>query len=126
MQSFDRPDHTGCDLCILGQKPMWRFSSTGFQTFTALPARPACQGYKLLTDAFLEYARRYGASNWHPAGTCKMGIDPLAFVDPSLKVHGIANLRVVDVSVMPNVIGGKTNAPTIMIAEKAADAIQER
>ena len=105
---------------------MWRFSSTGFQTFTALPARPTCQGYKLLTDAFLEYARRYGASNWHPAGTCKMGIDPLAVVDPSLKVHGIANLRLVDTSVMPNVIGGNTNAPTIMIAEKAADAIQER
>ena len=55
-----------------------------------------------------------------------MGIDPLAVVDPSLKVHGIANLRVVDVSVMPNVIGGNTNTPTIMIAENAADAIQER
>ncbi|MEC8164144.1 MAG: GMC oxidoreductase, partial [Pseudomonadota bacterium] len=102
------------------------FSSTDFHTFTALPARPACHGRNLLTDAFLGYARRYGASNWHPAGTCKMGIDPLAVVDPSLKVHGIANLRVVDVSVMPNVIGGNTNTPTIMIAEKAADAIQER
>ena len=61
-----------------------------------------------------------------PGRHCKMGIDPLAVVDPSLKVHGIANLRVVDVSVMPNVIGGNTNTPTIMIAEKAADAIQER
>ena len=101
---------------------MWRFSSTGFRPFTALPARPACQGYKLLG----EYARRYGASNWHPAGTFKMGIDPLAIVDPSLKVHGIANLRVVDASAMPNVIGGNTNTSTIMKAEKAADAIQER
>ena len=55
-----------------------------------------------------------------------MGINPLAVVDPSLKVHGIANLRLVDTSVMPNVIGGNTNAPTILIAEKAADAIQER
>ena len=80
----------------------------------------------MLTNAFLEYARRYGASNWHPAGTCKMGIDPLAIVDPSLKVHGIANLRLVDTSVMPNVIGVNTNAPTIMIAEKAANAILER
>ncbi|MED6309044.1 MAG: GMC oxidoreductase [Pseudomonadota bacterium] len=80
----------------------------------------------MLTDAFLEYARRYGGSNWHPAGTCKMGIDPLAVVDPSLKVRGKANLRLVDTSFMPNVIGSNTNAPTIMIAEKAADAIQER
>ena len=102
---------------------MWLIPSTDFQTFTALPARPACQGYKLLTDAFLEYARRYGASNWHPAGTCKMGIDPLAVIDPSLKGHGMANLRVVDASGMPNVISGNTNAPTIMIAEKAADMI---
>ncbi len=74
-------------------------------------------------EAFLEHARRFGASNWHPAGTCKMGIDPLAVVDPSLKVHGMENVRVVDASVMPNVISGNTNAPTIMIAEKAADMI---
>ena len=103
---------------------MWRFSSTGFQTFTALPARPACQGCKLLTDAFLEYARRYGASNWRPAGTCKMGIDPLAVVDPSLKVHGIANFRVVDASVMPLMPSANTNAAVLMIAEKAADMIK--
>ena len=74
-------------------------------------------------EAFLEHARQFGASNWHPAGTCKMGIDPLAVVDPSLRVHGTENLRVVDASIMPNVISGNTNAPTIMIAEKAADMI---
>ncbi len=78
-------------------------------------------------EAFLECARRTGASNWHPAGTCKMGIDPQgvngAVVDPALSVHGMGGLRVVDASVMPNVISGNTNAPTIMIAEKAADMI---
>ena len=67
--------------------------------------------------------RQRGVSNLHPVGSCGMGQGPGAVVDPRLRVHGIAGLRVVDASVMPAIIAGNTNAPTIMIAEKASDMI---
>ena len=76
-------------------------------------------------EQIAEDVRRRGVSNLHPVGTCGMGHGPMAVVDPRLRVHGIAGLRVVDASIMPVIVGGNTNAPTIMIAEKAADMIQQ-
>ena len=74
--------------------------------------------------AIIDYIREVAVTADHPVGTCKMGSDPQAVVDTELRVHGITGLRVVDASIMPTIVGGNTNAPTIMIAEKAADLIK--
>jgi choline dehydrogenase-like flavoprotein len=78
------------------------------------------------SDAQIEqFVRNHADTIYHPVGTCRMGNDALAVVDARLRVHGVAGLRVVDASIMPRVVGGNTNAPVIMVAEKAVDMIRE-
>jgi len=81
--------------------------------------------YQLSDEALIAQIRENSDSIYHPVGTCKMGVDDMAVVDASLKVHGIKGLRVVDASIFPNLIGGNTNAPTMMVAERAADFIKQ-
>lgn len=98
---------------ILAQKPMADLLSDEF-----------APGSGKMSDADLDvFIRETSETEFHPIGTCKMGHDSMAVVDTDLRVHGFANLRVVDASIMPAIISGNTNAPCSMIAEKAADLI---
>ena len=95
--------------------------------FAKVRLREHLPGSKAQTDeALTRYLREKTETLYHPVGTCKMGRDPLAVVDARLRVHGLAGLRVIDASVMPTLVAGNTNAPTIAIAEKAADLILGR
>lgn len=96
-------------------------SQPALSNFVVQELRP---GLDVVSDeALLEYIRDSGQSSYHPIGTCRMGTDAMAVVDPQLKVHGIDALRVVDSSIMPTMPSGNTNAPSLMIGEKGADMI---
>jgi len=95
------------------------------QPFAKFRGEELHPGAETQSDAEIaEFIRAEAQTLYHPVGTCKMGHDALAVVDSELRVHGIERLRVVDASVMPRIIAGNTNAPTMMIAEKAADMIR--
>ncbi len=99
------------------------FGSAALSPFVVEEVSPGGTGQ---SDAeLLETARNISQTIYHPVGTCRMGDGPTAVVDARLRVHGITGLRVADASIMPSIVSGNTNAPTIMIAEKAAEMIRE-
>lgn len=95
------------------------------KTFSAYRGREVCDGLKLRNDSGIaDYIRNTVETIYHPVGTCKMGTDAMAVVDAHLRVHGMENLRIVDASILPEIVGGNPNAAVIMIAEKAANIIR--
>lgn len=109
-------------------------SVNGFKILREILSQPAFAKYVKREHApgplvksdseIADYARRTGKTDYHPVGTCKMGIDAMAVVDPELKVQGLDRLRVIDSSIMPTLISSNTNAASIMIAEKGADIVK--
>lgn len=135
LASKDPLDRPRIDPCYLSDPDDLRCAVAGVRwnlrilyakAFDDIRGAELAPGADVREDAGIEaFVRRTASTTWHPVGTCKMGTDALAVVDPALRVRGVAGLRIADASIMPTIIGGNTNAPTIMIAEKAADLIRE-
>jgi len=137
LRSADMADHpvihpnylatkTDCDTLVAGIRVARKIADTA--PLTGVITQEHAPGANVKTDdydAILDWARNTATTIYHPTGTCKMGQDDMAVVDARLRVHGIANLRVADASIMPIITSGNTNAPAIMIGEKASDMILE-
>jgi choline dehydrogenase len=96
--------------------------TNAFAPFLGDPIQP---GPAVRSEADIrEYIRGHASTVYHPVGTCKMGVDPMAVVDPQLRVYGVQGLYVADASIMPWIVNGNTNAPTIMIGEKLAELVR--
>ncbi|MFV0384812.1 GMC family oxidoreductase [Paracoccus sp. (in: a-proteobacteria)] len=134
LRSADPRDLPCVDPNFLGHPDDLRASVEGVRISRDIFSQPSMQEYikelrfpdvGVRTQAdYEEYARQYGRTSYHPTCTCKMGVDRMAVVDPQLRVHGLDAIRICDSSTMPSLIGSNTNAPTIMIAEKASDMIR--
>jgi choline dehydrogenase len=123
-----QPNYLSCEAdlhaLVQGVKLCRRLGQArAFDAFRGTEVYPSAETQS--DQVLVEYIRGMAESCYHPVGTCKMGDDPMAVVDPRLRVHGLEGLRVADASIMPTIVSGTTNAPTIMIAEKAADLIKE-
>jgi len=106
-------------LCAAVEHSRALGSAAGFSEWRKREIARVPRGKRELADFVAQNVGSY----WHPVGTCAMGLHREAVVDPSLRVHGITNLRVADASIMPTITSGNTNAPTIAIAERAAQMI---
>jgi choline dehydrogenase len=98
------------------------FAQKAFDAYRGAPIYPPRSD--LSDNELIDFIRAKAETVYHPSGTCRMGSDEASVVDPQLRVRGVEGLRVIDASVMPQLIGGNTNAPTIMIAERASDLIR--
>jgi len=119
-----RPDLDAPDIQVDGLRMCLEIARTGpLAEWVSSPfLAPASDSVEDLTT----YVRANSQTTYHPVGTCKMGVEELAVVDPELRVRGVEGLRVVDASIMPTIPRGNTNAPTIAVAEKAADILRGR